>query len=67
MTRKSYAACAAVSLMALAGCASSPAKLVTGPAIQAPAAWAMTPSNSIQTYNAVFLTTEKPSAKTPEN
>ncbi len=66
MTRKSYAACATVLLMALAGCASSPAKIVTGPSIQAPAAWAMTPSNSIQTYNAVFSTTEKPSARTQE-
>jgi len=66
MTRKSYAACAAVSLMALAGCASSPPKVVTGPVLQAPAAWAMTPSKSTQTYNAVFSTSEKPSQKTSE-
>jgi len=68
MTKKNLIACAAVSLIALAGCASSPSTCppVAGPAIQAPAAWAMTPSKSIQTYNAVFSTTEKPSAKTSE-
>gem|GEM_PF-6766485 len=68
MTKKSLTACAAVSLIALAGCASSPSTCppTAGPVIQAPAAWAMTPSRSMQTFNAVFSTSEKPSQKTSE-
>lgn len=38
-----------------------------GPSIQARAAWAMTPLNLIKMYRAVFLITEKPSAKTSKN
>ena len=65
LTAKNLTACVGVSLMALAGCASSPHQGVGSIPLQAPEAWAMTPSTSVQTYNAVFSTYENPSAKTP--
>ena len=58
MTKK-IAVCALESLLALAGCASSPSQpcvqvSVAGPQIQAPAAWAMQPSNSTRKLDSVF-------------
>lgn len=66
--RKKLAVCASVCVLALAGCASSPVSCespaVVGPQIQAPAAWAMQPSNSTVRLQAVFSIFESPSSST---
>lgn len=63
-------ACALVSLLALAGCASSPAQLPVQPVVMcpkmpAPAAWAMEPSNSTQLLQGVFSIYGSPSQPMP--
>ena len=72
MPNPNLTACALALLLALVGCASSPAvppvqPVVMCPKMPAPAAWAMEPSRSMTLLQTVFSISESPSSPTPQS